>query len=524
MLITQVLREASVWRLRNVRPMVLLAAIVLVAIPAAFAQSEPLYGGVLRVGTDVVTRSFDPHQAPNQSESWIQGLVYSQLVDLDSALTPIPDLALSWEMPDPLTYVFTLRENARFHNGDPITSADVKYSFERLLDPNTGSSKRQLYSNIVAIETPSPYTVRFNLDAPNSALITHLAAPAASIVSRTVVEEYGDLSQHDGGSGPFVLDGLKADNTLVISRFDDYFVDGLPYLDRVDFVPYIDNQARNAAIRTGDIDFVTRITGSFIQLLKQDGRLEFADGPGYAGQYYALFLNNDSPPFNDANVRRAIAAALDRQLITRVALGGEGEALEAGPIPPWHWAAMDPYFVQPDMEAAKRYLEQSSAPTGFSFKLRVWASQDYAVNAALVIQQTLEPLGITVEIDQQGDWVTYWGAVSEGTYEATIQGFGGNTDPDQFLGDGFSSKGGLNVTHYRNAAFDELLQGGKSVLDHSDRYPYYERAQQLLVDEVPAVFLFNMYQTEAFQPYVKGYVHLSTLDLTSFAATWIAPH
>jgi len=487
------------------------------------AQGEPVKGGQLNVGLHVQVKSFDPHQAPNQGEVWVIGLVYNRLVGLDADLNVIPDVASSWEQPDSQTLIFTRRDDVYFHNGDRVTAEDVKFSLDRLLDPATASPKRSNYAAIKTIEAPDQQTVTLHLSQPNSALLTQLAGTPASIVSQRAIEEYGDLGQHDGGSGPFLLGSVGADNTLTLERNPNYFVKGLPYLDRVRMLPVTDNQARNTAVRTGDLDMVTFVTTNFINLLREDPNIVIPRGDGASGQFYALFMNNDVPPFNDPNVRQAIAYALDRDLIMQVALMGEGFSLKGGPIPPWHWAGIDPVYDQPDLERARTLLAESDYPAGASFKLRVWAPQDFVIRASLVIQEALAPLGIKVEIDQQGDWVTYRQGIETGEFQATIQGFGGNIDPDQYLRERFSTGGGsiAYVKGYSNSRFDALVAQALTVSGHDERFDLYREAQVLLANDAPAVFLFNMKQTEALRTNVHGFQHLPTLELTSLTTTWI---
>lgn len=503
-----------------VRNLAVCILVVTSVLGSAVAQ-EPARGGTLDVGLHVAVRTFDPHTAPNQGESWVIGLVYSRLIDLTSDLQLAPELAESWEQPDPLTFVFNLRDDAVFHNGQPVTSADVKYSLERLLDPATGSTKRTNFTSIDAIETPDARTVVLRLAQPNSGLLAHLASTSASIVSRDVVEANGDLSVSDGGSGPFLLGQVQADNSMTLARNPNYYEDGLPYLDAVRIVPIPDNQARNASVRAGDTDLVTFVTANFISLLRDDARVEIPAEEGSSGQFYALFFNNEVEPFNDPLVRRAIAMAIDRDLIVSVALGNEGFPLEAGPIPSWHWAALDPVYTTPDVDAAKALMKEAGYEDGFTFPIRVWSSQDFVLRTVLVLQQALAPLNINIEIDQQGDWVTYWSAVESGNYVATIQGIGGNVDPDQYLRERFGTGGGSNVMRYSSGEFDALVTDGLRTADPNERKAIYDQAQAILTEDSPAVFLFNMKQTEAHRTNVKGFVHLPTLDLTSLKSAWL---
>jgi peptide/nickel transport system substrate-binding protein len=489
----------------------------------AGAQAAPVPGGQLKVGWNYSGGTFDPHKGiVHGPDYWVIKLVYDTLVELDADLNVVPELASSWEISDDgLTYTFHLVQGAKFHNGRELTSADVRYSFERLLDPETGASRRANYTDIEAVTTPDDYTVVLTLSRPNAVMLTQLTQAAASIVAHEGVDEFGDLSQHEAGSGPFILRGVQPDNSILIEKNPDYFVAGLPYLDSILFTTVADNQARNTAVRTGDLDLITHVTDNYISLLRQDPNVVIPEGDGASGQWFSFIMNVRQPPFDDLKVRQAISYALDRELLARVSLDGEGFPLLGGSLAEWHWAALAPVFSGSNMERAKELMAESNHAGGFEFALRVWSPQQFAVRAAQIIQATLAELNIKVTIDQQGDWATYWGAVTGGTYDATLQGFGGNIDPHDYLFEAFREGGGRNVMGYVNPAVDQLLADGLRVTDRDERKAIYDALQTIVVENAPQVFIWNQKQSEAHQTYVKGFYHHMTLDLSALITTWL---
>lgn len=506
----------------HARTMVALTSCALL-LGAVAAQSEPVYGGTLRVGWNYAGSTVDPHKGITHGpDSWLIKLMYSTLVTLDADLDIVPELAHDWSISDDgLTYTFHLHEGVQFHSGREVTSEDVAYSFARLLDPETGSSRRANYTDIERVETPDPATVVIHLARPNAIFLTQLAQAAAAIVDREVVEEFGGLDEASGGSGAFMYVGEQADGSIVLERNPNYFREGLPYLDRVTFTLVQDNQARNTAVRTGDLDLITHVTGNFITLLREDPEVVIPEGDGSSGQFYSLLFNVREGPFADVNVRRAIAHALDRQVITQIALDAEGFTLAGGPIPPWHWAALDPVFEGADMDAARAFMAASDHSDGFSFSLRVWSPQQFSVRAAQMIQAAVAPLGIEISIDQQADWATYWGAVTSGQFDATIQGFGGNIDPHEYLFEAFREGGGRNVMGWVNREVEALMADALAVTDRDERKEIYDEIQSIIVDQAPQVFLWNQKQTEAHRADVHGFVHMATLDLSSITTTWL---
>jgi peptide/nickel transport system substrate-binding protein len=496
---------------------VLLAVFLLPSV--ATEGQTPKHGGVLTVGSFGPYGHLDPHGTPNQTELWLIQLVYSYLVRYDQNLNLRPDLTTSWERPDPKTYVFHLRHGVRFHNGRELTSADVKYSVLRIMDPKTGSSRRLRYDSVDQVETPDPYTVVFRLKYPDNVLPYVLADPASAIVAKEIVEQPGALQTMDAGSGPFKLERLGSDSSASVVRNPDYYERGKPYLDRI-ALPYIpDNSARITALRTGDIDMATFLVTNQIQVLQRDTSVVVTDGR--SGQFYFLALNIREKPFDDANVRRAIAWAIDRDALVKGALAGEGYPLDAGPIPPWHWAGLKTPIFHHDPARAKQLLAASEAPSGFTFTIRVWAPQDYVVDTASLIQQQLQPLGIKIQIMQQADFTTYFAPVLKGDYQATIQGYSGNVHPDDWLYERFRTGGATNITRYSNSTVDDLLQRARVAPAQDREATLYSQVQQIIAQDVAMVFLYNMRQAEAHRTYVKGFVHLPTLTLAGLTTTWL---
>lgn len=505
------------WRWVALITLVLTAGMVLSAVPSG-AQA-PKRGGAIKVGILAPIQRMDPHTNPNQPAFWAIGLIYSYLVQYDKELRLQPDLSESWERVDGKTYVFKLRRGVRFHNGREVTSADVKYSIERIMDPRTASSRRLRYVSVDKVEAPDAYTVVFRLKYADAVLPYLLADPASAIVPREVVEKEGNLQQVAVGSGPFKLERLTADGGAVLVRNPDYYVRGRPLIDRVELLNIPDATARVTALRAGDIDVATFLITHQLQLLRRDAGVVVSDG--LSGQFYHLLLNIRRKPFDDVKVRQAIAWAIDREELVKVALQGEGFPLMAGPIPSWHWAAVKRPVFKPDIQRAKELLASSTAPQGFQLTLRIWSPQDFAIDAAALLQKQLAPLGIRVQVDQQADWPTYWNPVQDGNYVATIQGYGGNAHPDDWLYERFRTGGGSNYTGYSNPRVDDLLLRSRVAPSPERQAEIYDEVQRIIAGEVATVFLWNMKQASAYRAHVKGYYHMPTLTLSALAATWL---
>jgi peptide/nickel transport system substrate-binding protein len=237
-----------------------------------------------------------------------------------------PNLAESWKSVSPTLYEFKIRRGVTFHNGREMNASDVKYSFDRELDPKTGSPFRAIWSAVDKIETPDKWTVRFQLKQPNAPFLNYLAGPYGhQIVAKEVVEKNGDLNQVAAGTGPFRLAEYVPDSHLKLEKHKGYWRKGRPYLDGINIRIIKDESARLSAIRAGAVD-VTYVTAVNAPALKQDKNVVLLEGNNvFYGMTLAQFIPNDSKaPFNDKRVRQAMSLAIDRKEILDSVVFGSG--------------------------------------------------------------------------------------------------------------------------------------------------------------------------------------------------------
>ena len=226
--------------------------------PSMAAEGEgptPKRGGVLTIGQDENPIGLDPHKTAAFSTTNIAEHIFSCLLRWDATVSRVePDLAVAWENPDPQTFVFHLRDGVKFHNGDALTSDDVKFTFQRMVDPATRSPWSSIFSVIREIETPDPRTVVFRLANPFSPFLNYLATVRyTAIVSREDVRQRGDLVNGGAGTGPFMLEDFRPNSLIRLKRNPDYYEPGLPYLDGLDFRIIPDEGSRMAALRAGSV-------------------------------------------------------------------------------------------------------------------------------------------------------------------------------------------------------------------------------------------------------------------------------
>ena len=496
------------------------------ALLASLALAQPQTGGVLRVGMQTDPVGLDPHITNATASRNMLENVYDTLVMFDSSLQIVPGLAESWTASDDgLTWTFTLRDGVTFHDGTPLTATDVKFSIQRITDPDIASPRADDFAVVESIETPDESTVVMNLSEPFSPLLSKLAATLNVIVSEDAVAEFGDLQENVVGTGPFRFVEYLPQTRMVLERNDDFWgtdADGnaLPYLDGIEFVFYPDPTARTTAIQTGNADFIEYVPAADVEILRADPNVEVVGG--LSANFRSIYFNVEREPFDDVNVRRALSYAIDEQAVVDLALFGTGGVPATGTTIPSsnYYGVTDSPYVGQDLEAAREALAASSHPDGFTFDLYVTSTYDFLRTPAEVIQSNLAEIGVTVNIVAE-DWSIYLPKALEGDFSATILGESGQSDPDDFLFNVFYTDNGGNFGNFSNPALDALLEEGRQVSDQEARREIYVEAQDIILDQAPHTFLFHSSQYEALRPDVRGFEHFPNTSYLGLRTTWL---
>src|SRR5438067_11409537 len=277
--------------------------------PSATTSGQPKRGGTLILARSGEVTNLDPHKVPAFTSARVFELVYSYLMRLDENLGVQPDLAASMPRtsPDGKRVTVKIRSGVKFHNGDPLTSADVKYTFDRILDTKTAAVARSFFTDVDTIAAPDDTTVVFILKNRNAALIAYMAHPNTGIVSKKIGEANPDLSKKEPaiGSGPFKLDEWVPDNFMRFEANKDYYVTGQPYLDgiRINVVP--DESAITAALRTKAADMAIVTDARVARTVRAETGVTLDSKPSLS--YNLLFVNTKRPPPANLKVRQATA-------------------------------------------------------------------------------------------------------------------------------------------------------------------------------------------------------------------------
>ena len=401
------------------------------------------------------------------------------------------DLAESWRQTGDTSYVFKLRRGVRFHakppvNGRELTADDVRYTFERLLTEK-GSTNASMYRSIAKVEATDRYTVTFTLKEPFAWFLDMLANPmSAAICARECVEKFGDLKKPEAviGTGPWMLDGYKPNQSLTLVRNPHYFVTGLPYIDRVEMTVDEDNASRPAAFLAGKYDLGWENPGT----INRSDWVQISDTlkkrrPGLKTAEFTsnvvsdVAMRTDRPPFNDVRVRQAISLALDRKGLIDATL--EGVGVVNGPVAAalTDWALpIDQLgdgakYYRHDPAEARRLLAAAGHPHGLpsaTMCFTTYGSTQLVDTMELVLKQ-LKDVGIGVKLDQK-EYGAYQATCRVGNFDALA--FGPLTpflEPDNFLFGQYYTGEPRNRSHVKDPVLDDLLVRQRRTADLKGR-------------------------------------------------------
>lgn len=500
--------------------LVLLLGLAILLSPTVGAQ-EIKKGGTLSITDFSFTsaRTLDPHIAQAAgSMRFIENLYNTLLKYKKGEYGSLEgDLAKEYSISDDgKVYIFKIHDGVKFHNGDDLTAEDVKYSIERIIEKEV---RAQHFDAVENIEVIDELNLKITLKEPVAPFLTYLAYPMNAVVNKTIVEANdGSLNNADAGSGPFKLNVWERDQFLVLDKFEDYFEEGKPYLDRVYLKPIDDETARTTALRNDELDIILQVSAKNIDRLAQYPNINVESVAGTYWEY--LGLNTKAGPLSNKKVRQAVAWAVNRDTLNQMVKFGKATPLTGGPIPPGHWAddELEVYPAQ-DLDRARELLAETDYSTGFDTTLIVLSNPDQ-LNAAQVIKAQLAPIGIDVEIRSLESSV-YFENLGSGDFEMTVIGWVGFVDPDEYLYNIFHTDGIWNQQAYSNKEVDALLEEGRRVSDKEERRKIYREAQRMIAEDAPMVFLYVNPQASALQQSVKGFDVNPTVSTISLAETWI---
>ncbi|HUM05038.1 MAG TPA: ABC transporter substrate-binding protein [Terriglobales bacterium] len=435
--------------------------------------------------------NLDPRVGLDAQSERIDELLFDALLTRDEHLNVQPGLAERWENPDPLTYVFHLRHGVTFHNGRPLTSRDVKWTFDSLLEGKIRSTKKSVYRFVDRIEALDDNTVVFHLKEPFATLPWNLSDGAIGIVPYGTLDE---MTRHPIGSGAFKFVSAEQDKEVILERNDNYW-GTKARVSRVHFTVVPDTTTRALELRKGSADVaINALTSDMVLTLQREPQLVVQQAPGTILSYLAFNLRD--PHLSDVRVRQAIAYAIDRGPLIEYIWRGFAQPA-ASVLPPESWAYnAEVKTYRHDTDKASQILDAAGyrAINGVRFHLEMKTSTEESTRLmAAVLQQQLKQVGIVLDI-RTFEFATFLADVTSGAFQFySLRWIGGNEDPDIFESIFHSARfppNGANRGFYSNPRVDALIDRARRETDQGVRKQLYAELQDLLAQDLPYINLW----------------------------------
>lgn len=477
--------------------------LLLVVIAMFFSVTQ---AQTLRVAQGADAVSLSPHNTNDQPSARVMRQIYDTLIVQTEDLELVPGLASEWEQIDELTWRFTIREGVTFHNGEPLTANDVKFTLDRLRDPETAAPAAFLVTFIDEITVEDEMTVTITTESPFSPMLSHLAHTATSILNERAVTEAGDDygTEVVVGTGPFRFVSWETASQIVLERNDDWW-GGEVMPERVIFRPIPEGTVRAIELETGGIDISYGVEPADFERLNANPDIQIATIETLATGY--IGFNTQRAPFDNVLVRQAINHAIDTELIIDVVFEGRGIPA-TGPISPQVFGAnLELEQFEFDQERARELLEEAGFADGFATS--IWTNDNPTrMQIAEIVQAQLSEIGIDVDI-QVLEWGTYLENTAAGLHDMFILGWVSVTaDADYglyslFHSSTFGNPG--NRTFWSNERVDTLLDLARAEADPDLRFAYYQEIQEIIVEEAPWLFLNITLEDNGLRSNIEGF-------------------
>lgn len=442
--------------------------------------------------------SMDPHDTNDTLGYSVQKGILEGLVGFDENMNVIPKLALEYHASeDALEFSFILRDDVEFHDGTPFNAEAVKVNIDRLADPSNNLKRHSMVSVVKEVVVVDEFEVKVILKEPFGAMINNFAHPSVMMHSPKSLEEQGkDVGLNPIGTGPFIFADWDASDQIKLEKNENYWRDGYPKVDSITFKPIPENGARIAMLQTGEADFIYPVPTEQVDEINNEDGIEVIIDESIVTQYFSM--NTLKEPYNDVRVRQALNHAIDKNAFINVVLDGHGTPLDSilAPKVQYH-TSQSPYEY--DVERAKELLAEAGYSDGF--KTSIWSSNNStSIKAIEFIQQQLSQVNIDVEVVPMETGTlsdSLWDVddPKDAKVELYYGGWSSSTgDADWGLrpligGEESYPPFSYNVAFYNNEEVNNYIQQALSTADSDKRQEVYEKAQAVIWDEAPWVFL-----------------------------------
>ena len=476
---------------------------------------EEVTGGDLVIATLSDAAMLDPHLSTDVPSVNIQQNMYEGLIGKDENEELVPALATNWEAIDDTTWVFDLRDDVTFHDGEKFNAEVAKKNFERIMDPDLAAPRAFLYEMVSEFKVLDEYKLQITTEFPFAPILSHLSHPVGVMVSpKSIDEDYAAIEDgKDGGSvinpnpvgtGYFKFESWDSGVEIKMVRNDDYWGD-IPFVDSVTVKAIPEGGTRLAELETGHAQIIEPVQPSEVSLI-EGSDFGTVDNKVSSSLSYVAF-NLEKEPFDNIKVRQAVSMLINQEDILDGIYEGHGVAA-VGPLAPGVFGfndAMKPLSYDP--EAAKALLKEAGFEDGF--KTTIWTNDNQQrMDMAILVQQELKQANIEVEIEVV-EWGAYLDKTANGEHDMFILGLSNPVgDADYFLTQLFdsASKGVAgNRSFYENAKVDALLKEGREEIDEAARQDIYTEVQEILIEEAPMVYVHHQAYLTGVSNDIEGY-------------------
>jgi len=520
---------------RRIEALLIACTLLLAACPEApdgprfegAGHRSPIRGGTLMLSEESKVRTLDPHLASDEISGVLTEMLFDSLYTYDQNMQVVPAIAqrLPEQSADGLVFSIPIRRGVRFHHGRELTSADVVWSLERMLSPDVHTRGVPHYMLIVGMEdyqakrtnhvqgitAPDRYRVEITLQKPDQSFVHKLAMRFTSVLPKEIVESRGArFAAAPIGTGPFMLDNWERGVRLILKRNPYYYIAGLPHLDSIVFEEDIKRETAFLRFRNGEVDVISRVSPPDKALLQTEKwRKHMAISP--RADVYAILMNAEMPPFDNAHVRRAVAFAIDRE---RWAKARNYGLRPTGQLLPPAVAGYDeklPNAQHFDLARAKEELRLGGFPNGLKDPVLLWGTDSATMRTyGELLQSDLGKIGIQVQFK----FVNFPVYLEETGKPKNAQILYGGwvmdyPDASNFLSLMTSAtkapQDAANRAFYSDPWLDKFLDEALIERDPVKRVAMYRQANDFVAREAPWAFFANSVSPQAWQPYVKNY-------------------
>lgn len=476
---------------------VIFLVLLLAVTPRLSSAAGPSYGGHLRVAYGLEASSLDPHLGRSGGDAYYWKQMFDHIVAADSKLVSQKRISLaeSWEIPDPKTMVFHLRKGVKFHDGTDFNADAIKFNIDRMLAPKSTATPKASFSVIEKVEVVDPHTVKFHLKRPWGAGLSMIADRGGTVNSPAAIKKHGKAYGFNPvGTGPFKLVEYVSGSHCKWVKNEKYWGkdaagNRLPFLDALTMKIIPDAAVLSAALRSGEID-LAYLPYQDVDKFQANANFDVNVFKG-SGIGHLLYFNKAMPPMDNVNLRRAVAHAINAEVLNKAVFYGKAIVAKGGFWPTGTWVFDDtvprPYY---NLKKAKEFLKKGGKPNGFSMDMLTWKGTT-TVQAAEMVKAQLAQVGINANIK-----VFNVGTATEKffhTNEAPVYSTSWSRypEPDWIASLCYKSKGYYNPDKVSRPDMDKLVEAGAATYEIKERKAIYRKINEIILDEcwvVPMIY------------------------------------